>query len=220
MNPPPAPFAVLFRSRALRHLLAFSCFAVGLQGSPGPQSTDIVEFSFDVPGEVALAQRVADSAVTSTPITLNNLGRNSTKYGGDFAVMFTPSHSATGGYSVARSLDSGAYFSFSVTVGENQVLSLSRLDFQATAGGEGTRAFYVFTDRTGLKPGQELFSDARNNGLPIGAPLKDYSVRLDSLRPLQGLRAGQSVEFRVYVQTSGGSINFDDIRLFGVLSPE
>ncbi|WP_043584464.1 hypothetical protein [Geminisphaera colitermitum] len=185
------------------------------------RADDIVHYNFNTTGDAALALRDTATGITSTAITYNNLARNSTGTGDDRLVTFAPTegHQGNADSSAATTLTAGTYFTFTITVDPGKTLSLDSFSIDAYANANGNRAFYVFSDKTGFTAADVLLAKSQTTGL--STTQSTFSIPLTSVTALQNLTAGQSVEFRIYVQTDNTTrtIVFDNVKLTGTVAP-
>ncbi|MDR1280425.1 MAG: hypothetical protein LBK99_06350 [Opitutaceae bacterium] len=217
----PSSFPSLRPVRA-RRLPLLAVVTGSLFAASSLPAIDIVHYNFNTTGEEALALRDTAPGIVSTAVTYNTttLTRNSAGSGEDRQVQFVVGGDYIGGTTAAEALGKETYFTFSITVQEGYTLHLSSfsLDIRPSST-TGDRAFYVFSDKTGYTADKVLLTKSTNGGGLVGS-LTNFGTPLGSSVGLQSITGGETVTFRVYLQTGGTTQSFtvDNVKLTGTLS--
>lgn len=125
----------------------------------------------------------------------------------------TPPVSST--TTLANAIAEGNYATFSITIPETHVLSLTDFTYDAARGGTGTRTFYLFSSINGFTAGNVIESNDVTTQRPT---LSNYVVELTD--PAYQNLTNTTVEFRLYYTTasSGSSLETDNWVLNGTVS--
>jgi hypothetical protein len=172
---------------------------------------------------------VVGSGLTASSLTGNNLAAGSP---GSATLSSAPTDFYTtwafigaGGTTAANAVSSGDYFKLTLTPTAGNSLTITSLSFDifAATAGPSARQVYLFSDKTGIAGGSELFSGGTQSGSPLipyntASAGQNFSIDLSSYAALSDIT--DSVTFRFYTQTPTASqgLAFDDITVNGTAS--
>jgi hypothetical protein len=167
------------------------------------------------------------AGVTATSLIGNNLASGSPgsleKPTGDFYTAW--SFIGAGGSTASDAVSTGDYFKLTLTPTAGNSITISSLSFDAFAAtaGPSARQLYIFSDKTGIAGGSELFTASTVSGSPLipyntAAAGQTFTVNLSGNPSLANIT--DSVTFRFYIQTptASQSIALDDITVNGSVS--
>jgi hypothetical protein len=212
-------------------LAAWTVFAEGIPADPSGSTSTTLDISPGGPVELiryAMGQsapQIQDPANTAaggdlTPgAGLNSFRTNQTglNYGSDPVLLL---NFLVDGTNLTAAIDNTNWFSFDLTVGSNVTdLDLTSLEFNAARGGSTTPRGYGVYVTTPTTTDEEVRGAT---DLLTQRPTWDFqNVPLLSVASLQNLTAGQVVTFTIpcYSPTNTGSLEFDDIRVKGKVTP-
>jgi hypothetical protein len=131
----------------------------------------------------------------------------------------------SGGSTAANAITSGDFFKLTLTPTAGNSISLTSLSFDifAATAGPSARQLYIFSDKTGIAGGSELFTGSTISGSTLipyntAATGQNFSVDLSGNSALANIT--DSVTFRFYTQTptAAQSLALDDITFNGTVT--
>jgi hypothetical protein len=171
-----------------------------------------------------------DSGLAATSLIGNNLNPGSptaVTIGSATTDFYTAwAFIGSGGSTAANAISSGDYFKLTLTPTAGNSITLSSLSFDifAATAGPSARQLYIFSDKTGIAGGSELFTGSTVSGSTLipyntAANGQNFSIDLSGDSALANIT--DSVTFRFYTQTptSAQSLALDDITFNGTVAP-
>ena len=206
-----------------------SLAALALFSAASLRADVLVSYDMQTAG-VRTNASVVGSGLTATSLIGNNLNAG-TPTAITMGAATTDFYTAwafigSGGSTAANAITSGDYFRLTLTPTAGNSITVSSLSFDAFAGtaGPSARQLYVFSDKTGIAGGSELFTASTVSGSPLipyntAAAGQNFSIDLSGYAALANIT--DSVTFRFYTQTptAAQSLALDDITFNGIVSP-
>lgn len=200
----------------MKHPIAFSLLSLVCAGSLSAAVLAEYDFTGSTGTTLDATPDFTLSGISATAISQNNLSLfGYTLVGTNPALQVRPSGTQASASPETAFTDAN-YFTFTVTPDVGQTISLSSLDFDAKAGfNSGVRAFYVASSVGGFTAANVLKSDSLTGTL--GTSFAGYSIDLTGAA-FQNLTSAATFRFYIQADTTGRSLEFDNIVLNGTVS--